>query len=211
MQQGSLGLPKQDWQEIVHRDLKPGNVFLGYEDPRMYDLYPTPTLGDFGLAFKTSADDPNNPRWYNNDLGTPGFKAPEQQQWVENNTFEYLDEHRLDHKTNMYGVGMILWCLVSRNHRPEQPTWLGIAQDNQTLAFPDPRHFPLDQYSDELLDLVQQCIAFDPVDRPNFSEVLRTVRNATAYASPGRDHSMGLRSNNADDDMRAASDCGSQG
>ena len=42
-----------------------------------------PILGDFGLAFKTTPNDPNNPQWYNIGWGTDGFRAPEQMRWID--------------------------------------------------------------------------------------------------------------------------------
>ena len=61
---------------ICVRDLKPLNVFLDTPDPNRYHHYPKPVLGDFGLAFRTDANDHNNPRWYNDMCGTEGYWSP---------------------------------------------------------------------------------------------------------------------------------------
>ena len=65
-------------------------------------------LGDFGLAFKTTPTDPNNPRWYDNGTGTEGFMAPEQLRYIDANTHGPLDEWKLGSKTNVYGIGVVL-------------------------------------------------------------------------------------------------------
>ena len=88
--------------EVVHRDIKPRNselistygfslllpcgaltvlVFLGAPRPcapegkPCFHFYPTPKLGDFGLAIKTHRYDKNNPRKYCGP-GTRWYRAP---------------------------------------------------------------------------------------------------------------------------------------
>lgn len=56
-------------------------VFLGDKSrsgPNDFDFYPTPKLGDFGLAELTSRDDPKNPTDYH-EVGTNGWRAPVKQ------------------------------------------------------------------------------------------------------------------------------------
>jgi serine/threonine protein kinase len=42
--------PMRHWRTIVHRDLRPANIFFGIPDKHRYSRYPTPKIGDFGLA-----------------------------------------------------------------------------------------------------------------------------------------------------------------
>jgi serine/threonine protein kinase len=44
------GNPMRNWNTIVHRDLRPDNIFFGMPDPERFNRYPTPKLGDFGIA-----------------------------------------------------------------------------------------------------------------------------------------------------------------
>lgn len=81
--------------EIVHRDIKPANselkpfpailcygaltilVFLGHDslgEPK-FPYYPTPKLGDFGLAINTHRYDKMNPRMYDG-MGSRAYRAP---------------------------------------------------------------------------------------------------------------------------------------
>jgi serine/threonine protein kinase len=42
--------PMRRWKTIVHRDLRPANIFFGIPDQHRFNRYPTPKIGDFGLA-----------------------------------------------------------------------------------------------------------------------------------------------------------------
>ena len=151
-------------------------------------------LADFGLALKTSVDDLNNPVWYNNDSGTEGFLAPEQRRWVDGQSLQPIDEWRLNAKTNVYGVGMILWCLVTLQMNGEQPIWLGVGEDDETVR-QLPNEYPADQYSDELRSLIEECLWFPPYARPTFQNMLNTIRQHTG---PGAgDLSLGMRNGGA--------------
>jgi len=46
--------PIRDWKTIVHRDVRTQNVFLAMPDEHRFCLYPTPKVGDFGLAQRTT-------------------------------------------------------------------------------------------------------------------------------------------------------------
>nr|OQO27371.1 hypothetical protein B0A51_05263 [Rachicladosporium sp. CCFEE 5018] len=67
------GTRDPEWEKILHRDIKPKNIFLS-EPSESYPHYPTPKLGDFGLAiFETDADHQD---FYAE--GSEGFRSPEQ-------------------------------------------------------------------------------------------------------------------------------------
>ncbi len=79
---------------VIHRDLKPANVLL---DPRR-----GPRLLDFGLA--RLADGERLTRT-GTALGTPEFMAPEQ--------FEETDRARMGPNTDVYGLGALLYALLT--------------------------------------------------------------------------------------------------
>ena len=87
--------------------------------------------------------------------------------------------------------------MVTRTLRPKQPVWLGTGGLNDTL---NPMHLPVNAdpstvagYSGTLVTLINDCLAFDPNQRPSVAE-LRDRINA-AIADGPNDPNLG-------DDMR---------
>ncbi|KAK5170895.1 uncharacterized protein LTR77_004039 [Saxophila tyrrhenica] len=168
-------------EEIVHRDMTPGNCFLRSPHPHdVYPDYPQAVLGDFGLAFGTFLDDPNNLRWYK-WCGTMGFLAPEQRYFVYQTTWDYMDESVLGEMTNVYGFGLILWCLIMRDGLPHEPLYLHPAKlDRTLLSLRNEAGNNLGRtYSKTLKKLVGRCLAYDPSKRPAFANILNAIRKRT--------------------------------
>ena len=160
-----------------------------------------PVLGDFGLAFRTRPTDPNNPQWYNARTGTPGFYAPEQIQWYDARTKEAVNQWPLNEKTNVYGLGMILWCLVRLRQAAQQPFWLGVGENDTTLRplpIPAPWNYPLINYSQPLKDLIDDCLAFSQAARPSFQVILNRIQAETDERPGMPDRALGMRSGEAE-------------
>ena len=85
---------------LVHRDLKPENVMV-CKDAAGADRV---RLLDFGLAIHTNPTQPNGARLTAQGLrlGTPAFMAP-----------EYITTGQLDHRSDLYAVGLMLFELAS--------------------------------------------------------------------------------------------------
>ena len=178
-------------------------MFLGAPDPDRYSLYPAPMLGDFGLAFKTTISDPNNPRWYNNGMGTQGFMAPEQLRYINAGTHRPLDEWKLHSKTNVFGIGVILWCLVTLDTAPRQPVWLHRGEDDTTLGLNPATHPSVGRYSLPLRELIERCLSFRSNDRPSFREMLDIILRETQEGPGGPNRARGMRSGRAKQDTQA--------
>jgi serine/threonine-protein kinase len=86
-------------QGIIHRDLKPDNVFLARR-PKGREIV---KVLDFGLA-KLASDSALGPSITRDGtvFGTPEYMAPEQ-----------AEGERLDNRTDIYGLGVILYQLVT--------------------------------------------------------------------------------------------------
>lgn len=172
-----------NWRSIVHRDLKPLNVLLNAPDPTLYPQYPHAVVTDFGLAFTTAGGDPTNPNWWNNDEGTPSFRAPEQRRFLDVDTLEPIDgDWRLGPWTNVYGIGLILYCLITLRQSPPGTLYLGDGEDDERLKPPEDSS-PSDTYSPELRELVWQCLQFDDTERIEFQDMLREIRLHTNIAA----------------------------
>ena len=198
MEQGDLNAAVADWEAIVHRDIKPQNIMLGQPRPGTFQAYPEPKLGDFGLAVVIPENDPLNPKAYNNDVGTHGYQAPEQLQYLDSQTADLVDEVPLNSSTNVWGLGITLLSVMNNDIPPR-------------LAFEDiNRSMPRWQdaalyYSPELRNLVMRCVAFRQADRPTLGNLRVEIgaRSSTA-APPGVDLAQGMRTFvpvNLDDDF----------
>jgi serine/threonine protein kinase len=129
---------------VVHRDLKPENVMV-LEGDRV-------KVFDFGLA-RTSL--PSQPALTAADLrvGTPMFMAP-----------EYIADGRLDHRSDLYALGVALFELLTGDTPFEGPPFKVLHQ-HVTRAPPRVRD-RRPEVSEALDDLVDALLAKDPDERP---------------------------------------------
>ena len=185
-------------------DIKPLNIFLDQSDPERYPDYSKPVLGDFGVAFKTPEGDPNNPRWYNTGIGTSGFKAPEHDRFVDRDSFLYMEEWQLRDWTNVYGFGVVLRCLVTMGRRPKQPLWVGDGEKDETLILNTLHPRPINRYIQRLIDLINDCLSFDPDVRPTSRATLDIVLRETDEGPTSHNRARGMRIGNADAATKAA-------
>jgi eukaryotic-like serine/threonine-protein kinase len=81
---------------LVHRDLKPGNIMVESRDGELH-----PYVLDFGLAREAAAEGLTDTGLA---LGSPPYMAPEQARG---------DVHALDRRTDVYGLGAVLYELVA--------------------------------------------------------------------------------------------------
>lgn len=80
---------------IVHRDLKPGNIMLLWQNGVW-----TPKVADFGVA---KLAEESGLTKTGQQLGTPSYMSPEQWQ----------DSKRVDYRADIYGLGIILYRMVT--------------------------------------------------------------------------------------------------
>ncbi|KAI7277669.1 hypothetical protein KC345_g6504 [Hortaea werneckii] len=181
------------WEEIIHRDFKLANIFLGENLESRYRGYPSAKLGDFGLSLILRKDDDRaNDRFSN--LGTRGARPPEQA-W----TF-YA---RPSAAANVWGIGIIIWSLISLEESDDTLEWDHEVFQTQTggrgpefdAIWAQQRVPEIDKdaeqfYSKELVGLIRECLRFDPYRRIS---LLRLRRRIIKHAQNGR-LTNGLRS-----------------
>jgi serine/threonine-protein kinase len=152
-------------QGIVHRDLKPGNIIVvGADTPgeRIKVL-------DFGLAGLSpiSLDGPYIPpekltaRNANAGFGTKEYACPEQ-----------LRGERVDHRGDLYSVGVVLYELLS-GHLPFDGSAINEIMSGSYRSPPPLARGAGEQRITRTVEaVVQACLAMDPAHRPQSAREL---------------------------------------
>ncbi|KAK5000849.1 hypothetical protein LTR66_000338 [Elasticomyces elasticus] len=182
MQQGNEDVKVPDWdQQIVHRDIKPANIVMDASSPGDTVQYPTPKFIDFGFAIETWQDDKHN--W--TGTGTRGWFAPEQ---AIGSRMPFLDKTanmQLSAKTNIWAVGMVIYCLINGLVDPPELHFNDKTSD-WSGEMPRFRRMPLKfklngeacVYSSALARLAYQCLQYDPAARPSPSDLKQQIYSA---------------------------------
>jgi hypothetical protein len=136
---------------VVHRDIKPGNVMLTSTGVKIMD---------FGISAATGEPDDDET---GATFGTPAYVAPER-----------FDGQPAEPATDMYGLGVLLFEMVTGDPPHPVDTWeeLAAARANR------PAELPVDLPA-ALRDLVRRCLAGDPGHRPTAVEARRRLAGIT--------------------------------
>jgi serine/threonine protein kinase len=162
------GLREVHANMLLHLDLKPANIYLRTDG--------TPILLDFGAARQTvNVDSPRVAPMY-----TPGFAPPEL----------YVKGAQLGPWSDIYSIGAAMYaCMAGSAPQP--------ADQRRTEDKMDPLINKLiANYSVALVEMVRNCLALDPLVRPQSVFSLQKVL-AAAQPAPtqdvGRDKPAGWR------------------
>jgi len=129
------GLAEAHRLGVVHRDLKPSNIMIDKEG--------NARILDFGIARSMKAEEIKGDSIV---IGTPEYMSPEQVEGLE-----------LDHRTDIYSLGVVLYEMVTGNLPFKGDTPLSIAVKHKSKRPEDPRkHNP--QLPDELSDVILKCL-----------------------------------------------------
>lgn len=177
------------WEPIVHRDLKYDNVFLDIPNSDVYPSYPRAVVGDFGLSVMT-ADDTNdamNPYGYNGGDGTSGWRPREQVMGFNADTLKPEQVDKLGEATNVWGIGAII--LHAMNQDFSIPDTQEDDQGRRLLE-PSLTANARRNYSEELSELITNCVADRTIDRPKLKALKQSIIDNTSGAN---DLSRGMR------------------
>ncbi len=157
---------------LVHRDLKPSNILLQKPDNRV-------RITDFGLA--KCADDSQLTK-SGTVLGTPNYMSPEQAMG-----------QRVDFRSDIYGLGAVLYACVTGRAPFEGPTSLQIL--NQLRERPPHCILNLKPETPHwLVDIIEKLMAREPDSRyQNAGEIIEALShhsNNTASPSPSPSRSL---------------------
>jgi serine/threonine protein kinase len=124
--------------KMLHLDIKPANIFIT-DDNRS-------VLIDFGAAREVLSKEGNFIR----PMYTPGFAAPEM----------YRRDAAMGPWTDIYAIGACIYACMQGYPPNEAPQRL--EKDRITIALSRLRGI----YSDNLIEVVEWCMALDPLSRP---------------------------------------------
>ena len=124
--------------KMLHLDIKPANIFIT-DDNRA-------VLIDFGAAREVLSKEGNFIR----PMYTPGFAAPEM----------YRRDATMGPWTDMYAIGACMYACMQGYPPNEAPQRL--EKDRIAIALARLRGV----YSDNLIEVVEWCMALDPLSRP---------------------------------------------
>jgi serine/threonine protein kinase len=130
---------------IIHRDLKPENILIKFENGASFIK-----ISDFGLSKCVSTPFPIK---HSGIKGTPGYRAPEQQD--PNVTYNY--------KVDIFSLGIILtelYTIYPVTH------WLKDFWDKKAL--------PPIPYG-EIISLIKDMTNLDPNKRPDSTDILKRI------------------------------------
>jgi serine/threonine protein kinase len=156
--QAARGLSHAHKHGLIHRDVKPANLSLTRAG--------TVKVLDFGLAKWRSQEIIES--YVTTDgfcLGTPGFMAPEQ----------IGGSDRVSPATDVYGLGATLYFLLTAMPPVSAKSWQEFVEHMQEKSTSPSlrRHRP--DLSDELCDVVDRLLAFEPEQRPCSMEAVREL------------------------------------
>ncbi len=133
-------------QGVIHRDVKPANVLLTASDQAK--------LSDFGLSTLSESNQESGVV-----RGTPHYMSPEQARG-----------RRLDHRTDLYSLGVMLYECVTGNP-PFMGQNMALLAQHISAEVPPPR-FKNPEISPSLEILILSMLAKNPEERPPSGEAV---------------------------------------
>lgn len=148
-------------QKVIHRDVKPSNILLRQ---RLTDnSRPEAALADFGLATLLDATGLADTK---PQMGSIAYMSPEQ-----------VMGEKLDGRSDLYSLGVVLYELTTGSPPFEKPTAMGIGRAHCEEPLPDPR-----QRNPEVpaivADILYKVLAKAPADRYQSGTELAAVLRA---------------------------------
>lgn len=149
VRQACEGLAEAHAHGIVHRDVKPANLMLSRESHGT----PIVKVVDFGIATAAARDrDDSQLTGLHMVIGSVSYMSPEQ----------LRSSHEIDHRSDVWSLGVTLYELVSGRVPFPGDTWAAIACAIST----DP-HDTLDDLDldPRLVEIINRCLEKDPANR----------------------------------------------
>jgi TolB-like protein/predicted Ser/Thr protein kinase len=136
------GLHKAHEAGVVHRDIKPGNIIIDSDNKAR--------ILDFGLAMVAGEEKLTKT---GSTLGTVGYMSPEQ-----------IEGKRVDHRSDLFSVGVILYEMLTGRRPFEGDTDAAVAR-SITDTYPEPIARYRSGTTGQLQQIVDKALSKDPTMR----------------------------------------------
>ncbi len=144
-------------QGIIHRDVKPSNILIDGK---------WALLSDFGLV--KMSESVTHLTISGHTLGTPAYMSPEQVEGIH-----------VDHRTDIYALGIILYRILTGTIPHEAPTPIGMLVKRRTEPVPPPRRIK-PNIPKSLEQVTLRSLAMKPENRyssaTHFAEALKKAQ-----------------------------------
>jgi len=148
--QVARGLSAAHDKAIIHRDMKPENIFLAEKHGRL-----VVKILDFGIAKVSGAEGSQSLTRTGSIFGTPHYMSPEQALGKS-----------LDHRSDIYSVGVIMYEVFTGRVPFEAESFMGILTKHITSEPRRPTEVAPDrQIPDEIEQIIMKAMAKDSADR----------------------------------------------
>jgi len=158
------GLAEAHSLGVVHRDLKPQNI--------MIDKGGNAKIMDFGIARSIKEKGITGPSVL---IGTPEYMSPEQAEAKE-----------IDHRSDIYSLGIILYEMAAGRVPFEGDTALSIAMKHKGEIPKNPKQFN-PNIPDELSDVILKCLEKDKAKRYRSAGEVRSELDCIEKSLPTTD------------------------
>jgi serine/threonine protein kinase/tetratricopeptide (TPR) repeat protein len=164
------GLSEAHKAGVIHRDLKPNNIMIDREgEVRIMDFGIARSLKEKGITGAGVM------------IGTPEYMSPEQAEAKE-----------VDHRSDIYSLGVMLYEMVTGRIPFEGDTALSIAMKHKGEIPRNPKEYN-SQIPDELSGVVLKCLAKEKDERPKSVEELLSGLNNIEKGIPTTDRVIPTR------------------
>jgi len=177
------GLAEAHKQGIVHRDLKPGNI--------MIDQDGNARIMDFGIARSTKSEGMTQPGMI---IGTPEYMSPEQ-----------AEAYKIDHRSDIYSFGVILYEMLTGQLPFKGDTALSIILKHKSEAPKDPRELNPD-ISEDMNRLIINCMEKNQEVRiQSVEQILNHLKTTETSVAITRAEMLGEELSRPDEDKQKVS------
>ncbi len=156
------GLAYSHRKGIVHRDLKPDNI--------LFDDNGDPFISDFGVAKLTEA---SGGLTGSGVIGTPAYMSPEQAQGSD-----------IDSRSDVYGLGVIVYQMLSGQQPYSADTPMGIVVKHITEPVPEILDL-IPNLPHEVDNIIKTAMAKDKANRYATTVELAKALNMVAFGHEG--------------------------